>query len=336
GAVSEEGFPKIGLKDTDGDDDTTDEASISGTFPATDPEGGPLTFAFGLPTTPLKSNGQVIQWVIENDVLFGYTGTGEGRIDIIRAEISGNGYTITLLGQIDHPDKTTEDVVSLQIPVIATDVGGLSTTANMTVRIEDDSPEADIYWNEGRLLLDETGTVEGEDDFFTGYGPALDSASGRVFWTDGSKTGGDVRGSSTTFSLELTGTGATTLQTTDGKAISLHKVGEVIEGRTADGKVVFAIAVDEEGTMHVSQYLALKHPDKDDHDDALDLDGLINAVVTVVDGDGDKDVARMDVGQHIVFRDDGPTLAETLTFTAAENDILNLRSEGSSPFSYEA
>ena len=38
-----------------------------------------------------------------------------------------------------------------------------------------------------------------------------------------------------------------------------------------------------------------------------DLDGLINAVVTVTDGDGDVDTDSIDIGDRIKFADDGPS-----------------------------
>ena len=46
-----------------------------------------------------------------------------------------------------------------------------------------------------------------------------------------------------------------------------------------------------------------------EYDDALNLAGHLNAVVTVTDGDGDTAAASTDIGDQIVFEDDGPTAA---------------------------
>ncbi|HAU1193444.1 TPA: DUF5801 repeats-in-toxin domain-containing protein, partial [Legionella pneumophila subsp. raphaeli] len=48
------------------------------------------------------------------------------------------------------------------------------------------------------------------------------------------------------------------------------------------------------------------------HDEAVNLSGKINAVVTVTDGDGDVDTKAVGIGEAIVFEDDGPT-AEIVT-----------------------
>ena len=79
-------------------------------------------------------------------------------------------------------------------------------------------------------------------------------------------------------------------------------------GRDADGNAAFAIAIDPDtGVISVAQYQSLHHPDGSDANDSIDLSGLIRAVLTVTDGDGDKAVASADVGQLIRFVDDGPT-----------------------------
>lgn len=137
GGISEEDL-STGLKEPD---DGSDSSTITGTFAGTDFENTALTYTFGLPTTELSSGGISLVWTINADgVLEGRAGE-DGPV-IIRAEISGSTYTITLLGPIDHPDTAQEDSIDLQIPVTVTDVDNGTDTAIMTVRIEDDSPEA--------------------------------------------------------------------------------------------------------------------------------------------------------------------------------------------------
>ena len=136
GGISEEDL-STGLKEAD---DGSDSSTITGTFAGTDFENTTLTYTFGLPTAALSSGGTPIVWSFDaNGVLEGRAGE-DGPV-IIRAEITGSTYTITLLGPIDHPDTTQEDSIDLQIPVTVTDVNNGTDTAVMTVRIEDDSPE---------------------------------------------------------------------------------------------------------------------------------------------------------------------------------------------------
>ncbi len=74
--------------------------------------------------------------------------TGEA---VLKASIDNNGsYTVNLLGSVDHPDKTREDTVTIDLNIIADDNNpNISpTTGKLSVVIEDDSPIAeDVVWN---------------------------------------------------------------------------------------------------------------------------------------------------------------------------------------------
>src|SRR5581483_5241074 len=139
--VSEEGLTH-GLADTTGNTDTTDSVTASGTISATDPDAGStLSYTFGTPSAILKSGGVTISWAGAG------TGTlvgSAGGNPIITATIDGSGhYTITLKGPIDHPDPSSEDIKTFDIPVNVSD--GLATTpTTVSVTIEDDSPSADL------------------------------------------------------------------------------------------------------------------------------------------------------------------------------------------------
>src|SRR4029079_8709766 len=143
--------------------------------------------------------------------------------------------------------------------------------------------------------------------------------------TTGSSAGADNEGATTAISLAIVGgNGADSLlDTTDGKSIFLFKEGNLICGRyetdgvagitTADA-AAFAIAVDSTtGQVSLAQYVSLHHGSVDTGDisEANDLTGLINAVVTVTDGDGDHVSATTDIGDQIQFLDDGPTASVT-------------------------
>jgi T1SS-143 domain-containing protein len=142
--VSEEGLAQ-GVADTAGSpSDTTDSASASGDLTASDVEGNGLTWTLGTPSQPLTSGGQTVTWSgAGTGTLIGSIG-GEVSTPILTVTIDNTGhYTVTLNGPIDHPAAGSEDIKSIDIPVNVFD-GTASTSATLTVTIEDDSPAADL------------------------------------------------------------------------------------------------------------------------------------------------------------------------------------------------
>ena len=83
-------------------------------------------------------------------------------------------------------------------------------------------------------------------------------------------------------------------------------------GGVADpaGTVAFAISVNNPGEVTVAQYRrsSTRLPGAS-YDEAVNLGSLVNAVVTVTDGDGDVATQNIAIGTAIQFQDDGPTAA---------------------------
>ncbi|WP_291865952.1 DUF5801 repeats-in-toxin domain-containing protein [Bradyrhizobium sp.] len=82
--------------------------------------------------------------------------------------------------------------------------------------------------------------------------------------------------------------------------------------------VAFAIGIDPAtGAVHLVQYLSVNHsnsnPDLDPDEIQFLASGLIRAVVTVEDGDGDTDSESVDIGARVGFSDDGPVALLTAT-----------------------
>jgi T1SS-143 domain-containing protein len=156
--VSEEGLEN-GIRDTDGTSDTTDSvldsSALSGqTISVTDADTND-THTFTLsnaivvntidPNTgdpvALSSNGQVIDWQVDSVTQKTMIGTaGVGGDTVITISINDNGeYTVNLQGPIDHPDPSSEDVVSFNVPVNVFD-GTETSSGALTINVEDDSP----------------------------------------------------------------------------------------------------------------------------------------------------------------------------------------------------
>ncbi|WP_218572198.1 DUF5801 repeats-in-toxin domain-containing protein, partial [Pseudomonas xionganensis] len=160
---------------------------------------------------------------------------------------------------------------------------------------------------------------------FAALGSAIgwSQSAGAVVSAAGSSYGADDEGAvSTVISLSITGGDGTDsgLETTDGQSIFLYKEGDLVVGRVgaSDGPAAFAVSIDaDSGVLSVAQYLSLHHPDSpNEYDEAVSLlfsggeqeepINLINAVVTVTDGDGDQAVSEtVGIGQLIQFEDDG-------------------------------
>ncbi|MCQ4348610.1 DUF5801 domain-containing protein, partial [Pseudomonas stutzeri] len=86
----------------------------------------------------------------------------------------------------------------------------------------------------------------------------------------------------------------------------------VVEGRTATTNLlVFTVSVAANGDVTLNQIRAVVHPDATDHDDAKTLaaDELVTLTATKTDKDGDSAQATLNIGQNLVFKDDGPSLA---------------------------
>ncbi len=228
--------------------------------------------------------------------------------------------------------------------VTVTDGDGDVDTAQVgiggAIRFEDDGPTAVIERVEGvRVTHDESAGLQNASATPTPQGDALDddtgnpdvialfagvnnvgtdlegyaASAGPVVSIAGTSTGEDNEGATTVLSLEITGGDGTDsgLTTTDGQVIRLYMengliVGRVDGGDQGPGAAVFAVAIGQDGTLSVAQYMSLNHPDTGSRDEGVDLGGLVRAVVTVTDGDGDVDVARVNIGGAIRFEDDAP------------------------------
>src|SRR5690606_21524107 len=109
------------------------------TFTDADTAASNISVSLTVPATEVKSHGTAVQWGLSQD---GQTllGTANGQ-DVIKVTIDDAGnYKVEVLGPVDHPDTTTEDVISLNVGVVVSD-GAKSASTTITINIEDDSPK---------------------------------------------------------------------------------------------------------------------------------------------------------------------------------------------------
>ena len=164
--VSEEGLNPanpdyVGIPDDSGSpEDKTNSAVNVGLFTINDPDNDVLVVSLGESPVfsengnglTLTSGNKPISWVWDPvaSVLIGSIGTAangnyQQLITIALTEPQGNGsgdwgYTVSLLGPIDHPDTTVEDVINGQFDITVSDGNGGQDTAILNISFEDDRP----------------------------------------------------------------------------------------------------------------------------------------------------------------------------------------------------
>jgi T1SS-143 domain-containing protein len=238
---------------------------------------------------------------------------------------------------------------SLVVKVTVTDGDGDTATQSAdisaNIRFDDDGPQAALVATSATLTIDETaGQDAGTNDvahiadytalFSAIVGTPIEIAQSQsaLVSATGTVYGADGQGAAPAFALNVSFNGVDSgLDATDGRSVFLFKEGNLIVGREgtaggaadANGSVAFAIALDSStGVLTVAEYTALYHHNPLDPNEAATplsiANDVLQATVTVTDGDGDTSVASVGIGGQIHFLDDGPTVAP-----APLNQIVN-------------
>ncbi|MGB3486395.1 MAG: hypothetical protein WBB07_29765, partial [Mycobacterium sp.] len=136
---------------------------FSGSFTVPNENSGTLVAGGAGQDSGMTSGGQAVFFRLSSDGLTieGYV-PGRGDEPVFTAVLNGTdrGYTVTLLGNIDHqPGDTGRGAAqSLNLAVRASDGDGDYVDVNLSVRITDDAPVARYS---GRLTLQETAKADG-------------------------------------------------------------------------------------------------------------------------------------------------------------------------------
>ena len=292
----------------------------------------------GLDTT---AGNDILLYQVSASLVVGREGGASGAY-VFGISIDQSGLVTTeQYGSVDHLPQTTADQVAtianaaISAKVVVTDGDG--DVAQQTIAIgakigfEDDGPTVSLSLNSGvTLVVDESVGADPNDlagapvtshaaaDDETASADGIDigyaMATGAALFTSVAETGQDDEGATVLYSLRLD-SGATTLTVSghSGAAavISLVQVNALtVEGRYNGGIVAFRMTIlADTGNVAFSQFAALSHTDPNQTDEALALGaGLISAVRTVIDGDGDSAVAAVDIGAIVSIEDDAPMM----------------------------
>ncbi len=309
--VSEEGL-KPGIRDAGPapDLDRTDSRTAAAKLNTEDPNSLPLTISLAPPNEPLTSCGFPVIWTQTPGG--GLLGTVDGMPAIVIGLTSDNTLSIEILKPLDHPDPTTEDVISFSI-VVTVSNGTETIQGIVTFEVEDDSPTllldpADV--DLPMAIVDDTDIVDSAMADFSGAFTILGTF------------GGDGPASTSPLVVEFSlGLNSSTndsglIDTATGNPVYLFLEGGNVVGREGDssGEVVFTVSVDGDGKVTLDLYRSIFHtPDSGpDQSTTLTSSDLITltATVTATDKDGDSATksVTIDIADTLKFKDDGPAI----------------------------
>src|SRR6516164_9131618 len=184
-----------------------------------------------------------------------------------------------------------------------------TTPANVDIgaqlRFEDDGPTITASATGApTLIVDETVlTTDAPGSFAAQFSP--------TFGTDGQGA------TPVSFALSTPGGASGLTDTATGLSVQLFKEGANVVGRagSAAGAMVVVVSVDATGKVTLDQQRAVVHPDPTNPDDSKTLSAanLVVLTATATDGDGDQASAPLNIGQLLVFRDDGPSITASAT-----------------------
>ncbi|WP_256575289.1 DUF5801 repeats-in-toxin domain-containing protein [Pseudomonas sp. B12(2017)] len=287
---------------------------------------GTLTYALGVVAGASgltdTATGEAVNLSLNGTVVEGRTATT--NLLVFTVSVASNGeVTLDQLRAIVHPDTnnpddsktlTADNLVTLT--ATKTDKDGDSAQATLNIGqnlvFKDDGPSISTTGTEPVLTVDETDlTTDATQSFAANFTSA--------FGADGAGT--------LTYALGVVAGASGLTDTATGSAVNLSLNGTIVEGRSAVGNhLVFTVSVASNGEVTLDQLRAVVHPDTNNPDDSktLTADNLVTLTATKTDGDGDSAQATLNIGQNLVFKDDGPSISTTGTepvLTVDETDL---------------
>jgi len=272
---------------------------------------GTLTYALGVVAGASgltdTATGSAVNLSLNGTVVEGRTAVGNHLVFTVSVASNGE-VTLDQLRAVVHPDTsnpddsktlTSDDLVTLTATKTDKDGDSAQATLNIGQNLEfkDDGPSISTTGTEPVLTVDETFlATDATQSFAANFTSAF---------------GADDAGT-LTYALGVVAGASGLTDTATGSAVNLSLNGTVVEGRTAVGNhLVFTVSVASNGSVTLDQLRAIVHPDASNPDDSktLTADNLVTLTATKTDKDGDSAQATLNIGQNLVFHDDGPTLA---------------------------
>ncbi|WP_085902630.1 VWA domain-containing protein [Kiloniella majae] len=214
-------------------------------------------------------------------------GTADGE-EVFRFTVNPDGsYSYEQYEALEHWNPYNHnEPIGMKFSVRIKDGDGDKAYGNVLLKVLDDGP--DIGGQE-MVMVDETDlntNVSIKD------GGAFDIFD---FGADGPQTDYGWSPHNDAIKISTNTSGITTAETDT--PITTSQSGNVLTGWTG-GEVAFTFTVNPDGTYEYEQFIALKHPNTNNHNDPLPM----KFYVKIVDGDWDYDWGSVDV----IVKDDGP------------------------------
>ncbi len=285
------------------------------------------------------SQGSLVSYHVNGSVIEGKS--ADGRIVFTLTQTAGSStadptddeFTYELKDQLDHPvpGSTDDDqtmVLNLSPAIVATDKDAdpISLGSQLTVTVEDDVPV--LGTTPYNINVQEDALSTGNPD------TTSDTTTGTITYANLSglvHVGADEPAQ---FSLNTSVSGA--VQTTggsdvysQGSLVSYHVNGSVIEGKSADGRVVFTLTqtagsstadpTDDEFTYELKDQLDHPVPGSTDDDQTM----VLNLSPAIVATDKDADPISLGSQLTVTVEDDVPVLGTTPYNINVQEDALS-------------
>ncbi|WP_327437799.1 DUF5801 repeats-in-toxin domain-containing protein [Pseudomonas donghuensis] len=276
---------------------------------------GTLTYALGVVAGASgltdTATGEAVNLSLNGTVVEGRTATTNQLVFTVSVAANGD-VTLDQLRAVVHSDTTNpDDSTSLTsdnlVTLTATKTDGDGDSVQATLNIgqnlvfKDDGPSINTTGTEPILTVDETVLATNATQSF-----AANFSS--AFGADGAGT--------LTYALGVVVGASGLTDTATNEAVNLSLNSGVVEGRTATtNQLVFTVSVTANGDVTLDQLRAVVHPNTTNPDDSTSLtsDNLVTLTATKTDKDGDSAQATLNIGQNLVFKDDGPSINTTGT-----------------------
>ncbi|CDF85317.1 hypothetical protein PKB_3988 [Pseudomonas knackmussii B13] len=290
-------------------------ANIASLFSSDYGADGAGSTTYALSTSNNTDSGLVDTATGQKIYLFNTANGVEGRVGdsngAVAFSVTVNGGVVTLDQQraLVHSDTSDpNDPLSIGS-------GKISLTATITDR-DGDHSSASVDLGGKLTFLDDGPSISVGEGSFANLTVDethlnVDASSASVSGLFSGSYGADGAGSTTYSVSTADNTDSGLKDTATGQEIFLFNTANGVEGRVggSDGAVAFSVTVSN-GVVTLDQQRAMVHPDSSDANDPLSIGaGKISLFASIVDGDGDKASASIDLGGKLTFLDDGPSIS---------------------------
>ena len=233
--------------------------------------------------------------------------------------VNGSGVvTLTQYQQIDHPIGTdptaTEAPFADHSVLLANGLVNLTASSTITDNDGDTASDSETIDLGGNVRFDDHGPTVST----TGVVPTL-TVDETTLLTDASASfvanfsvnyGADGAGS-TVYTLGAVSGASGLVDTATGEAVHLRVVGGVVEGYSVTtNQLVFTVTVNGSGSVTLNQLRAVAHTPNTTADQSTGLTAanLVTLTATATDFDGDTAKQTINIGDKLIFKDDGPAI----------------------------